>query len=148
VYLKSEEHAVPPPIPAVRVRIEKGNGRPQQQRFRQNFTLGRGDDCDLRFHDTQVSLRHARFVWDGSRWFVEDLQSTNGTYLNGMRIQRAALPPQATLELVQGGPVIAYDIEQPEQPVAASFRRQILRSTSSPSDIWAPPFLRKPASKR
>ena len=48
--------------------------------------IGRGDSCEVRVSDTYVSSTHARiFNRDGS-WFVEDLGSTNGTYLNQRRV--------------------------------------------------------------
>jgi pSer/pThr/pTyr-binding forkhead associated (FHA) protein len=45
-------------------------------------TLGRGGDSTIRLDDDYVSTRHARFVTNGEEWFIEDLGSTNGTYLN------------------------------------------------------------------
>jgi hypothetical protein len=46
-------------------------------------TLGRGDDCDLKLEDSFASGRHARLVPQGEVIVLEDLGSTNGTYLNG-----------------------------------------------------------------
>ena len=48
--------------------------------------IGRADACQIKLDDTYVSTFHARiFNRDGS-WFVEDLGSTNGTYLNQRRV--------------------------------------------------------------
>jgi diguanylate cyclase (GGDEF)-like protein len=44
--------------------------------------VGRGEDCDIRVLDTSVSRRHARIEKIGSDYFVLDMQSTNGTYVN------------------------------------------------------------------
>jgi hypothetical protein len=50
-------------------------------------TLGRADDCTLVLgDDTFVSSRHARIWHDGEHAVIEDLGSTNGTYVNGKRI--------------------------------------------------------------
>jgi pSer/pThr/pTyr-binding forkhead associated (FHA) protein len=38
-----------------------------------------------------ASGRHAEFVHDAGTWWLVDLESTNGTYLNGSRVSRAAL---------------------------------------------------------
>jgi hypothetical protein len=43
--------------------------------------LGRGTDAAIRLDDDYVSTRHARFATNGEQWFVEDLGSTNGTYV-------------------------------------------------------------------
>ena len=49
-------------------------------------TVGRAAGCQITLDDTYVSQLHARvFNKDGS-WFVEDLGSTNGTYLNTKRV--------------------------------------------------------------
>jgi hypothetical protein len=48
--------------------------------------IGRAEACQIKLDDTYVSTFHARiFNRDGS-WFVEDLGSTNGTYLNQRRV--------------------------------------------------------------
>ncbi|MDP3890942.1 FHA domain-containing protein [Nocardioides sp.] len=48
--------------------------------------IGRGNDAAIRLDDDYVSTRHARIAASGEQWFVEDLGSTNGTYLGSVRI--------------------------------------------------------------
>jgi len=48
--------------------------------------IGRGNDAAIRLDDDYVSTRHARIVSSGDQWYVEDLGSTNGTYLGAQRI--------------------------------------------------------------
>lgn len=50
--------------------------------------LGRAEDADLVLEDDYVSGRHARLFPQGSRWFLEDLGSTNGTYVSGSPLTR------------------------------------------------------------
>jgi len=45
-------------------------------------TIGRSDACDLRLDDTYLSSRHARVANDDGDLSIEDLGSTNGTYVN------------------------------------------------------------------
>jgi len=48
--------------------------------------IGRGPDAAIRVDDDYVSTRHARIGASGEQWFVEDLGSTNGTYVGTARI--------------------------------------------------------------
>jgi pSer/pThr/pTyr-binding forkhead associated (FHA) protein len=48
--------------------------------------IGRGPDAAIRLEDDYVSTRHARIAASGDQWFVEDLGSTNGTYIGAVRI--------------------------------------------------------------
>ena len=50
------------------------------------FTVGRDEKCDLALDDAYVSQMHARIFSRGEGFVVEDLGSTNGTYLNQRRI--------------------------------------------------------------
>ena len=48
--------------------------------------IGRGTDAAIRLDDDYVSTRHARIAASGDQWFVEDLGSTNGTFVGTARI--------------------------------------------------------------
>ena len=48
--------------------------------------IGRGADAAIRLDDDYVSTRHARIASSGDQWFVEDLGSTNGTYIGSHRL--------------------------------------------------------------
>ncbi len=54
---------------------------------------GRSDDVEIFLGDVTVSRRHARFMVDEGGLSVEDLRSTNGTYVNAERQDRAYLQP-------------------------------------------------------
>ncbi len=65
--------------------------------------IGRSEQCEipLRDPDRAVSREHARIWWDGSRLWIEDLGSTNGTKVNGRGIARAELEAGDTVEVGQ-----------------------------------------------
>ncbi|MFP7697357.1 FHA domain-containing protein [Trueperella sp. LYQ143] len=50
------------------------------------LTVGRSPDSALVLDDGFASARHARFYTDGADWYIEDLNSTNGTWVNNTRI--------------------------------------------------------------
>jgi hypothetical protein len=51
-------------------------------------TFGRGPECSLPLADEYVSTQHARLVPHEGQWYVEDLGSTNGTYIGNDRLTR------------------------------------------------------------
>ncbi|MCP4604655.1 MAG: FHA domain-containing protein [Proteobacteria bacterium] len=52
-----------------------------------SLTVGRSSDCDLPIRDGKVSKRHFRITHIDKDFWIEDLGSTNGTFLNGQRIE-------------------------------------------------------------
>ena len=56
---------------------------------REGVTFGRGDGADIKVNDQFASSQHARIFDRGGSMHVEDLGSTNGTYLNGRQVKRA-----------------------------------------------------------
>ncbi|HKA87322.1 MAG TPA: GGDEF domain-containing protein [Haliangiales bacterium] len=58
---------------------------------REEHFVGRRRDLDLPIDVDSVSRRHARFFRNGDEWWLEDLQSTNGTYVNDEQISRRRL---------------------------------------------------------
>jgi serine phosphatase RsbU (regulator of sigma subunit) len=60
-------------------------------------TLGRAEGADIRLDHTSVSRQHCRFWMEGNACFVEDVGSTNGTYVNGLKIAREKLHPGDTV---------------------------------------------------
>ncbi|MBV8371970.1 MAG: FHA domain-containing protein [Candidatus Eremiobacteraeota bacterium] len=73
--------------------VEFGRSRPYEGR--PPFEAGRGHELDLVLRDPEVSRRHVRFENQDGVVFVEDLHSSNGTFLNGRKLTEA-------IELRQG----------------------------------------------
>ncbi len=55
---------------------------------RDRFVIGRGRHCDLVIESGKVSREHAVVVRQGDAWFIEDLGSSNGTWLRRERVTR------------------------------------------------------------
>lgn len=49
------------------------------------FLIGRGNDCDLRLHNSEISRHHCLLRMNGQEISIADLGSANGTYVNGTR---------------------------------------------------------------
>lgn len=81
----------PPPTTAWLV-IRSGLRAGRDCRLGAQTTIGRdGIGCDLVLDDDSISAQHARIKMERGEFVLYDLASTNGTFLNGQRIQRAAL---------------------------------------------------------
>ena len=50
--------------------------------------VGRAMVCDVRIQDACISLKHAKIVCENDRYYIQDLKSTNKTYLNEKEVKR------------------------------------------------------------
>ncbi|MCK5943399.1 MAG: FHA domain-containing protein [Planctomycetes bacterium] len=73
---------------------------------RDGLTLGRVAACDVVVDDTKASRRHARMIVEGGVVEIEDLQSSNGTLLNGKPVERRMLRDGDQIKI--GKTVIVY----------------------------------------
>lgn len=63
------------------------------------LTLGRSDENAVKLRDARASRKHARIVADGTGWSVEDLGSSNGTFVDGAQVRRSRLDRGQTLTI-------------------------------------------------
>jgi pSer/pThr/pTyr-binding forkhead associated (FHA) protein len=73
---------------------------------KRRVVLGRSKDADLQIADPNVSRRHAEVRQEGATYWLIDLDSTNGTELNGRRVTRAKLSDGDTITL--GGTEVVF----------------------------------------
>jgi DNA-binding NtrC family response regulator len=78
--------------------------------------VGSAPDNDLVLDGPTVSRTHARLEFDGSGYLLRDLESKNGTSVQGIRVREAYLPPRATLRF--GAAEVAFTIADAEVEVA------------------------------
>jgi serine phosphatase RsbU (regulator of sigma subunit) len=107
-------------------------------------TLGRQIDCHVCLAGKQVSRQHALIVCDGGQHFVEDLGSSNGTYLNGRRIPPHARVPLTDRDTVQIGP---YLFALRETPNGGAEPPLVVREAVSAVTLHQGLFAQDPAAK-
>ncbi len=91
--------------------------------------IGRATDCQIQTQDAQVSRRHARVIFDGSSYWIEDTGSANGVFVGNERVPRYQLRPGTSfrcgylevrfeLDAPAGGLPVAGPPAPPAAPVA------------------------------
>ncbi|MEE2755304.1 MAG: sigma 54-interacting transcriptional regulator [Myxococcota bacterium] len=76
------------------------DGKRKEHTFEQSdITLGSSEDNTVTVADDTVSRNHCRIYQAGSSYLVQDLSSTNGTFVNQVRVKEAYLKPGCTIEL-------------------------------------------------
>ncbi|MFJ3973569.1 FHA domain-containing protein [Streptomyces sp. NPDC090021] len=75
------------------------NGRTWTLDPSRSYSLGRDPQGDVVIDDARVSWRHATIAWNGQGWGLDDHGSTNGTYVQGARVQQIALVPGTRVHL-------------------------------------------------
>lgn len=64
--------------------------KPRTYRLSDGLEIGRAEACKVRLDDTYASQHHAKLSTHDGAWMLEDLGSTNGTYLNDRRVSAPA----------------------------------------------------------
>jgi pSer/pThr/pTyr-binding forkhead associated (FHA) protein len=74
-------------VPGISLMVRQGSGSASLRHFAQpEIILGRDPGSDVPLLDDRVSARHAQLVYHHGQWWLEDLASTNGTFLNSTPI--------------------------------------------------------------
>ena len=59
--------------------------------------MGRSEECDILLNDPRVSARHARVVYSRDSFWMEDVGSRNGTFVDGVRIRKRQILQDGSL---------------------------------------------------
>ncbi|MBT3381074.1 MAG: FHA domain-containing protein [Lentisphaerae bacterium] len=90
--------------------FEAGPGVPESFELGdEEVVLGRNADCLLRLDLDHVSRHHAKVYFLEDEYYLEDLQSTNGTFVNGVQVTRCVLRNN---DLVEIGATKLYFVEE------------------------------------
>lgn len=99
--------------------------------------IGREEGLEVVLQDPEASRRHARITWQGGRYLIEDLGSTNGTFVNGMQLTAPlALNPGDSIGV--GQTALVFQMLAPEVGSAVSYQappeqRQVYAPTAAPA---------------
>lgn len=93
-----------------------------------DITVGRSEQNDVCYPNKVVSSKHVTFSFRGGKWFIQDTNSTNGTFVNGSRVSKAELPVGATvfvmgLKIVVGKNMIAFNNPDGQVQISSKLKK-------------------------
>ncbi|MBN1888085.1 MAG: FHA domain-containing protein [Thermoflexales bacterium] len=100
----------------IRLVIRQGPGAGQAIEAQQPvLTIGRSRENDLHVDDPQISRHHARLIQQGTAYVLEDLGSTNGTFVNNQRLSAPATIQPG--DMIRLGNNVLMDVQAPPPAV-------------------------------
>jgi peptidoglycan lytic transglycosylase D len=121
--------------PALRLTIRDPEGSSYEYVFKQSSWIGRDEDCPFRVDHSKVSRRHAELRYEKGGWWLVDLGSTNGTYVDGERIEAVPLATGSAFTFGMSGPQCSVEIEdaehdaQPGRDVLSQYENYYLKDS-------------------
>lgn len=119
--------------------VREGESREVPLLAGQETTIGRHPSCTLTISQPSVSRRHARLYFEAGGFYIEDLKSSNGSFVNNQRIQRSSLADGDSLRC--GDFKFRYeDVEQEDEGTREQLAPSVplLRSSARPGSSSAP----------
>lgn len=103
--------------PPISVRIletnkneKKADAAEREVQFRKEFYIGRDTSCEVRIENDQVSRRHARVYFEDGSWWICDINSTNGIYLESQQVHEVKIDHELNISLGIDGPKIHLEV--------------------------------------
>ena len=103
-----------------------------------DLTIGRTEQNDVYYPNKVVSSKHAILSYRGGKWFIQDTNSTNGTFVNGTRATKMKLDVGDTvfimgLKIVIGKNIIAFNNPDGQVQISSKLKR-FVNQTVAPVD--------------
>ena len=111
--------------PGIHLEAKMENGNEFRYHFWQpEVVIGRGSQCDISLMDEALSASHARVSFHHGQWWLEDLGSTNGTFLNKDQI---AVPTVIITgdQFKCGNTIFSLRIDLLDEKFPSSFQKEI-----------------------
>jgi hypothetical protein len=123
-------------MPVLRVRKGKNEGEAYAVFSRKLPTvIGRGEDNEVCLDDNRSSRKHAQVVLAWGNWLLQDLGSSNGTLLNGEKVDKARLTDQATVQV--GNTLLVFqEHEDPPTPRREIYGSRLLETAREESGLF------------
>ncbi len=93
------------------VETEEGVRYPGNVTFIHSFRIGRSEGCEVRCHDRSVSRVHLDVLFESGKWWLQDRQSRNGTFVDDEKIDRLCITDSCKVKLGNNGPMLSLLVE-------------------------------------
>lgn len=100
----------------IRVGVPSNPTERQQYAFVKTFGIGRVEECDVWVKNDFVSRHHAQVALEGGQWWIRDLGSSNGIFIDGKRVETYPLLQTTTIRLGVEGPFVLLEVPAPPPP--------------------------------
>jgi membrane-bound lytic murein transglycosylase D len=110
--------------PRLHVSIATSAADRKDYQFSNAFRIGRSDECEVCFNHQYLSRVHVEVFFDKGQWWVRDLASRNGVYVDGQRVELVGVSPSTILRLGIEGPFVALRVASGEALVAERLAAQ------------------------
>ena len=110
------------------------------------LTIGRDSSNGVAINDAEVSRKHARLTFQGGKYILEDLGSTNGTFVNGQRLAGPAVLKSGDVVSLGEQIVLMYDALSADAgaTVISSRKSAATPVATSPAPVQATPYAPPP----
>jgi len=100
----------PSDLPPITVTVQEAESKKVTYTFKKFFTIGREDSCEIQIMTMGVSRKHAEVYFEKGRWWIKDLKSANGIFLNGEKINKIPLGKSTRVELGTGDAILVFSV--------------------------------------
>jgi sigma-B regulation protein RsbU (phosphoserine phosphatase) len=124
------------------------NGNHRADLDRDSISIGRSHDQDVMLSEACVSRQHALILREGETYTIIDQNSTHGTFLNSVRIDRAILRSGDVLQMGSlSGPHLRFNVQQKDETVNSIPQSQVPDLLSSLHELRLLPDNVRPAAR-
>jgi pSer/pThr/pTyr-binding forkhead associated (FHA) protein len=109
------------------------------------LTIGRDSSNGVAINDAEVSRKHSRLLFQGGKYVIEDLGSTNGTFVNGQRLAGPVVLKAGDVVSLGEQIVLMYDAINMDPGATMAVSRKSARVEPPPVQQAAPVYASAPA---
>lgn len=105
----------------------------------EQLTIGRDSSNGVAINDAEVSRKHSRLTFQGGKYVIDDLGSTNGTFVNGQRLAGPVVLKAGDVVSLGEQIVLVYDAISADAGATVAVSRKAVQQAAPPVQSYAPP---------